>query len=44
MPIMVPDILPATPEIGAMCVAVVGNLHDVLDLLADRDCSLIRAV
>jgi HAD superfamily hydrolase (TIGR01509 family) len=35
IPIMVPDILPATPEIRAMCVAVVRSLHEVRHLLAE---------
>jgi hypothetical protein len=30
---MVPDIISATDEIRAMCVAVVGSLHDVRRLV-----------
>jgi HAD superfamily hydrolase (TIGR01509 family) len=33
MPIMVPDILLPTDEIRAMCIAVVGSLHDVHHLM-----------
>jgi HAD superfamily hydrolase (TIGR01509 family) len=33
MPIMVPDMLPATDELRAMCVAVVRDLHDVRAML-----------
>jgi HAD superfamily hydrolase (TIGR01509 family) len=31
--IMAPDVLPATDEMRAMCVAVVGDLHEVIGLL-----------
>jgi HAD superfamily hydrolase (TIGR01509 family) len=34
MPIMVPDIVQPTEEIRAMCIAVVGDLHDVHRLMA----------
>lgn len=33
MPIMVPDMLPATDELRGMCVAVVRDLHDVRAML-----------
>lgn len=33
MPIMVPDLLPATDELRALCVAVVRDLHDVRAML-----------
>jgi len=34
MTVMVPDLLPATDEIGALCVAVAETLHQVRDALA----------
>lgn len=34
MTVMVPDLLPATPEIGALCVAVAATLHHVREALA----------
>ena len=34
MTIMVPDLLDATPEIGALCVTVVQDLHEVRALVA----------
>jgi HAD superfamily hydrolase (TIGR01509 family) len=37
MPVMVPDIVPPTGEIRAMCVAVVDSLHDVCRLMAAQD-------
>ncbi len=33
MPIMVPDLLPATDELRALCIAVVRDLHDVRTML-----------
>ena len=33
MPIMVPDLLPATDELRALCIAVVRDLHDVRAML-----------
>jgi beta-phosphoglucomutase-like phosphatase (HAD superfamily) len=33
MPVMVPDLLPATDELRALCVAVVCDLHDVRKML-----------
>jgi HAD superfamily hydrolase (TIGR01509 family) len=36
MPIMVPDMLPATEELRAICVAVVRDLHDVRAMLNRR--------
>jgi len=33
MPVMVPDLLPATDELRALCVAVVRDLHDVRAML-----------
>ena len=33
MPIMVPDLLPATDELRGLCVAVVRDLHDVRAML-----------
>ena len=33
MPIMVPDLMPATDELRALCVAVVRDLHDVRAML-----------
>ncbi|MPZ36705.1 MAG: HAD-IA family hydrolase [Rhizobiales bacterium] len=36
MPIMVPDMLPATDELRGMCVAVVSDLHDVRSILKGR--------
>ena len=37
MPVMVPDIVPPTDEIRAICIAVVGSLHDVHRLMTARD-------
>ncbi|MGZ3279689.1 MAG: HAD family hydrolase [Caulobacteraceae bacterium] len=34
MTVMVPDLLPATPEIGGLCVAVAETLHQVREALA----------
>ena len=36
MPVMVPDLLPATDELRALCVAVVRDLHDVRAMLNSR--------
>lgn len=36
MPIMVPDLLPATDELRQLCVAVVRDLHDVRAMLDNR--------
>jgi HAD superfamily hydrolase (TIGR01509 family) len=33
MPVMVPDLLPATDELRALCIAVVRDLHDVRAML-----------
>lgn len=37
MPVMVPDIVPPSDEIRAMCVAIVGSLHDVRRLMTTQD-------
>jgi HAD superfamily hydrolase (TIGR01509 family) len=37
MPVMVPDIVPPSDEIRAMCVAIVGSLHDVQRLMTAQD-------
>src|SRR5262245_30223043 len=39
MPIMVPDIVPPSDEIRDMCIAVVGSLHEVRQLLRTRESS-----
>jgi HAD superfamily hydrolase (TIGR01509 family) len=36
MTIMIPDLLEPTPEIAALCVAVLPSLHDVRRLIADQ--------
>jgi hypothetical protein len=37
MPVMVPDIMPPSEEIRAMCVAVVSSLNDVRHLITAED-------
>jgi hypothetical protein len=34
MTVMVPDLLPPTEEIGALCVAIAATLHEVREALA----------
>jgi HAD superfamily hydrolase (TIGR01509 family) len=43
MPVMVPDIVPPSDEIRAMCVAVVGSLHEVQSLMMVHDQSHLTA-
>lgn len=38
MTVMVPDLLPPTPEIGGLCVAVAETLHEVREALATSPC------